>query len=216
MSENGSCLAPCFWGITPGETSLGELKNIMLAFGIDLEYISSAGSIWFYHAPYEFSAHTSVNMSIAIRNELVRSMRIGVLPNSTHQNEDREWGTYSIDNLIQVLGNLSRVEVFVGQPRETNGMVSTRYWLVAYFDINELIVSYQYELMNTAERRFPICPAIDDIEFIDLWMGESPENTPIPAIPWEEATMASIDDFVDQMFTNAGQACFDLNPEQFP
>jgi len=43
LQEPVDCEAPCFWGITPGQTTLDEAKNIFTHLGLEVKSITDQG-----------------------------------------------------------------------------------------------------------------------------------------------------------------------------
>lgn len=200
---NGStdCLAPCFWGITPGLTTLGEAKNIFTRLGLEL--------LDKRRIEYEFENGLLISATLRVQKDwIVENLSIYITPEIKREGVEREWLAYSLETLITRYGVPSKVEIAVDTgPR-------TFLSMEIYFDAFDLIVQYTgYGILVDTNQ---ICPLIEQFDSVRIWMGENPEKPPSSAVSLEEATSLTTEVFSQLMTGNPNKACFDLNKEIFP
>jgi hypothetical protein len=210
LSETVDCAAPCFWGIMPGQTTLGEAKNIFTRFGLQIKSTTYQGKD-FYGIDYDFDSGLSIGVTLTVQNEIVENLSVDIIPEMQHTRIQRAWSAYSPETLIHRYGQPSRVELALDWgPR-------TFFDMVMRFETVELIVEYTgYNIIGGTIESPQVCLLTEQLESVRLWMGRDPQYPPPNGVPLEEATSMTLDEFASLMTGNPNMACFNLKKEVFP
>jgi hypothetical protein len=204
------CEAPCFWGIVPGQTTLGEAKNIFARLRLLLEYTNALNGADFYESTYGFESGLSVSALLGVQNDVVNNLTIYLDPEKEHTGVLREWLAYSPETLIKEYGLPSRANFFVGRGPKPS------YFIDMYFDTADLIIRYHSYDVNSKLR---LCPLMDQFDSVRIWLGKDPLYPPIidpTIIPLEEVTSLTMEEFSKLMTGDPSEACFNLKEEMFP
>jgi hypothetical protein len=211
LQEPVDCEAPCFWGIVPGQTTYDEAKNAFSQLELQTWEIERDKQ-YYYGAIYKSDNGLSIMPSLAIRNNIIENINISITPEIYKVGVPREWLAYSPETLISRYGAPSRVDFFVGR---ANPKMS--YAMILYFQKVNMIVEYGgYDIKAVSSNTFRICPLLDQVETVGIWLGKDPENPPGNAASLEEATSLTLDRFTQLMLGSSDKACIDLNGELFP
>jgi len=208
LLEPVDCLAPCFWGITPDQTTLGEAKNIFTHLGLIMENTSKIGNFEFYDIDYNFSSGLSISIILTTQNGIVKNLEVGISPEPQKAGIPREWLAYSPETLINRYGTPSKVTF------DDSGGPNPSYGTAIYFDSVDLIVFY---VNSNLGPQLQTCPLIDQMRHIGIWMGKNLRYPPEPnMIPLETATSMTLEEFSKLMTGPLDRACFNLKKEVFP
>lgn len=206
LRESIDCAAPCFLGIVPGKTRLGEAINILTHLGLEIKS-TKLDNNFFYVIKYESDSGLSIIATLTVTGDIVRSIEIDITPEEQKTGIQREWLAYSPETMIQRYGQPSRVELFLGRGPDTNFVMDV------YFDEVDTIIEYFITDLGPNTR---ICPVRDQFDGINLWMGKNPWYPPLKGIALEKATSLTLDRFAELMTGNPDEACFDLLVDMFP
>jgi hypothetical protein len=198
-----NCVLPCFWGIVPGKTHLDEVRIFFSRLG----FTSREGKD-FYSTGYKPDSGGGFSAIFYTTDTIVEN--IEVTPYITEQSREgspREWIAYSPETLIKRYGSPSRVEFAVGSQQN----ISIN--MIMYFDTSNLIVHYRgYDMTPDL-----FCPLTARFDFVRLWIGRNPPNTPsFETVSIEKATSLTMDQFTKLMTGDSKKACFKLKSEMFP
>jgi hypothetical protein len=210
LQEPVDCEAPCFWGITPGQTTLDEAKNIFTHLGLEVKSITDQGKD-FHGIRYDFENGLSIIVTLTIQGDLVKNVRVGINPETPSAGVPRKWSAYSLETLISRYGVPTKVDFAMEWgPR-------TLFDMVIYFENVELIVEYTGYNITGGTRSSPqVCPLTDNFDSVRLWMGPDPQNPPPSGVPLEDATSLTMEEFSKLITGDADMACFNLKGEKFP
>jgi hypothetical protein len=215
LQEPGDCLAPCFWGITPGQTTLEEAKNIFAHLGLTLELTNVRDNKEFYELIYDFDNGLSISPLLTVQDEMVKNFRIYITPEKSQPGLPRAWLAYAPETLINQYGIPSKVIFSVDRIRDANVPQRTWYYMVMYFAPVDLIVQYgPAEIFP--DTKFRACPRTDPFNSVRLWLGKDPEYPPLEDVPVEEAAALTLETFAELMNEKPETACFTLKTELFP
>jgi len=204
------CKAPCFWGITPGQTTLDESKNSLAYLGLQIKSTTYQGKD-FYGIRYDFHSGLSVMVTLTVQEELVENLRVDITPETQRAGIPREWSAYSPETLIKQYGTPSRVDFFLGE------IGPPTYSMQMYFKEVDLIIQYiNFDHVVFESGQTHVCPLLDQYNSVRVWLGEDPQYPPGAAVPLEEATSMTRDEFASLMMGNPDSACFNLKKEMFP
>lgn len=210
LLQEPDCFAPCFLGIIPEKTTLGEANNIFTRLGLELIHTNTRNNEDFYALIYDFTSGLRISPVLKIQDDIVKSVDVGINPEKYQVDVPRQWLAYSPETLIIRYGTPSRVEFFVGR-----GAPSISYTMVIYFDAVDLIVEYSSYDIDFNTDSFRICPLTDQSDGVHIWMGQNPRHPPLNAVPLVEATTMTIEEFSKLMTGNPENACFNLKEEAF-
>jgi hypothetical protein len=205
------CSVPCFFGITPGKTSLDKVRAFFNPLGFaHREGIDPNSGRDFYSVGYESSIGRNSYATLYISNNLVDSIEI--VPEITKQKEEgtRQWIAYSPETLIKKYGQPSRVGFDLAWPGGGGSVIVMNI----YFDTGDLIVQYTGENMRPSSNHSPqLCPLIAPFDYVRLWLGPNPPYP--PTVSLMNATSLTIDQFTHLMLGDPKRACFTLNGDVF-
>ncbi|MBN2390647.1 MAG: hypothetical protein JXR84_07990 [Anaerolineae bacterium] len=203
LSTNGGCELPCWWGITPGESSWQGTKEGLP--GLNFQF-------WFpedfikYDLYLVLTKEKNLVKTIDIRSECFECDRFA-----------QDWQRYSLDQLLSRYGSPSRVRVVLALPIDAGG--PTYYILYMFYD--DLGISVIY--MGPATKQGEMLNTCFSFHQITLWL-QSPElSTPLEqmidpdewayTVPLDEATGMGVEEFYET-FRHPG-ACLEA-PATFP
>ncbi|HLP82034.1 MAG TPA: hypothetical protein VK141_08650, partial [Nitrosomonas sp.] len=198
------CAAPCFWGITPDETTVDEARNTFAELGFTI-----AADNTYYTLGDNISGVISLYIDRGLVSSLSASLNLGSLKENTH---DR-WLAYSPATLVERYGYPSRVE-FSGSYIADNVTFSESpkwYSMYMYFDDQNLIVDYEDGELKEDGSLFEACPASNQYRYVKLWFGQNPVDPPSSAYPLEEVSDLDIASFSAVLQKDPAAACFNLN-----
>jgi hypothetical protein len=215
MQELVDCSAPCFWGITPGQTTLGEALNIFTQLGLSI-LTNTEDNKTYYGVRYEFTNGSSLGVSPIVNNDLITSLVIDITPEERNVGTPKGWITYSPETLIKRYGLPDRVDFYVGYPRDLDPTPTAFYYMDLYFDDKELIVEYSFPKITPPISELRVCPLTDQSDLVRIWLGKYPYYPPLGGVPLEEATSMTVEEFSALMMADPAKACFNLKSELFP
>ena len=206
LLQNGGvdCSSPCVLGIIPGQSSFEEVRNSFIdsGFPVEQQCVSNESC----SVSYKFDSGLSVRVPIVFKNDVVESFRIIITPEKKISGKLREWLAYSPEMLIRRYGTPSKVEFFVGElPSPLQAHMMT-----LYFESIDLIVNYYSYDDEDDTGVFRICPLLNQQDVVSIWFGKNPIYPPLPAVPLEEATSMTLEEFSKLMTGEREDACIDL------
>lgn len=210
IKEPMNCAVPCFWGIIPGKTHLDENRIFFSKLGFmpfeGADQNSPSSGIYFYTILYNSGNGSPYHVTLYVSNNLVENIMLTPDIPKPKEGVPREWIAYSPETLIKRYGKPSRVQFSVGfTPLLGIDMIM-------YFDVPSLIVHYSGYLTNIKS----FCPSTAPFDFVRLWMGRNPPNTPsFDTVPLEKATSLTMDQFAQLMAGDPKKACFTVNLNAF-
>jgi hypothetical protein len=212
LQEPVDCEAPCFWGILPSKTTLEEATHTFVHLGLSLRFTTTLDGKDFYAVIYNLGNGIEVSPVIAIQNDIVKSLDVGINDTSP-KGSPRKWSAYSPETLIKRYGPPSRVDLFLGRVAPT-----PIHSMVLYFEKVDLIVEYGgTNILNiNGGAKLEICPLTNKVDFLKIWMGDDPQYPPSTGVPLEEGTALTLEEFSKLMVGDQNKACFNLKEEKFP
>lgn len=193
----------------PGQTTLGEAINIFTRLGLQVHHVNTQGNKEYYGVIYDLDNGPEVSITLTIQNDIVKNVKVGIAPELQRNDIPRKWLAYSTETLIRRYGTPSEVMIAVDTGPQSF------FDMIMYFNAVELIVEYAGFNIIGAGRQ--VCPLTDQYDYVGIWMGQAPENTPPDGFSLEESISMTIEDFSDFLITeNAETACFELKEEIFP
>lgn len=204
LSEPVDCSSPCFWGVTPGETTFGEAKNIFTRFGFQLQGDR--------HLDYDLESGLSLGISLRVRGDwIVENLVVDIDPGSQNTDIPRKWLAYSPETLISRYGQPSKVEFGLDWgPRSLFSMTM-------YFDSVDLVILYLvygYVAPMGSDHSTQVCPLTAPFQ-ARMYMGKNFLYPPRSGVPLEKATSMTLEQFSKLMTTTKDKACFMLKGDAF-
>jgi hypothetical protein len=207
LQESSDCLAPCFFEIHPGQTTIGNAQERFAHLGLQLEHTNKQDNQDTYALAFTLDSGLQLSLILTTEGGVVENINLGISPEQQKPDVPRDWLAFSPETLIQKYGSPSKVDLFLGRG------LHTQYTMNMYFDSVDLIVEYSNLDLG---KKLQICPLRDQMYSIRVWMGKKPQNTPFPGVPLEQAASLTVEDFSKLMTDNTGKACFELKEEMFP
>lgn len=193
-----NCDVPCFWGIIPGKTSFDEARIFFSQLGLTPFEGTFEGKN-FYTILYNSGTDYDSSVTLHINNNLVENMMVTPDISKPKEGSPREWIAYSPETLIKRYGSPSRVQFAIGSQQ------SVSVNMIMYFDTSNLIVHYSgYDMTPES-----FCPLTASFDFVRLWIGLNPLDTPsFETVSLENATSLTMDQFAQLMIDDSKKACF--------
>lgn len=219
LQDPMNCAAPCFWGITPGNTSMDKTRAFFGPLGfIHREGTDPNSGRDFYSVAYESNIDRDSYVTFYTSTSLVEN--IVVTPEITKQIEGspRDWIAFSPETLIKKFGEPSRVEFALD--RGPNFVI---VMIMYFYDIDLIALYSGYNMIPDRPHSPQLCPLTAPFDHVRLWMGPNPPDPPLTGspdplekgIPLEKATSLTIDQFTQLMLGDSQQACFVVNGDSF-
>ena len=218
LTQNAGCNLPCWWGITPGEISAQEARDIFASQGIDDWEISFDGTYALMGLGYPradgFHSH-HVLVQFDLKGDIVQV--IGV--DGGYRTEElrplfiRDWQSYSPSAILNHYGLPDYIELV---PVEN----SPYYRLELAYELLGIEIKYiaPFELLESGARE--ICFDVENIDYIYLILYPPAQantvpyeiipNRPDAYVSWESTTGLDKDAFWD-LFTNVNPPCVEIN-----
>lgn len=222
LHDDKLCDLPCWFGITPGETSADGVEKQLSALGFTYyKYINSDGSINYYD---ELVTQGSVynNFNYSINNNLVDYIGIRVEGYNDPEGFHKHWNFYSPEVLIPTYGPPDRVRIIISKPPIPHNRV--RYTLYVFYDNLGIFVIYNgiglYHYQEN-EKLYKICPkwAEPTIEtFMHLYLQSPKNERPLVLLlnysiwgskPLEDATNYDVNKLYTLLSTPGAEVCFE-------
>jgi hypothetical protein len=207
---------PCFWGITPGVTSLAEAQNILATLRIPLTESEGAAGERFYSASFKTGIGTHGVILLQVDSERVSNISARMdLANSVGSKTTAEWPAYSPEHLLTKYGEPSSVGFRLNYPHESGFPPQTAWYdLVMSFKGLNLTTEYTHGLTKEAAS-IEACPLQNSFSSIGIWIGPNPPNLPSSGKSLAQAASLSLGEFRDLMLSGVQKTCLDLSPRAF-
>ena len=208
LRDPGDCLAPCFWGITPGQTTCDEANRILFHLGMSPFNTTVDGKD---HANYEYQLKSglSIDLTLTLQDNIVENQLIQMKYLSSNAKTASGWMAYSPKAIIQRYGKPSQVEFYWSLGAKTT------FTIILYFDKFDLIS--EFHSLDGPEPSSPVvCPLAIRYDHVWIWMGKNPYFPPGRGVRLDEGTsLNTIDEFVNRMTGDADHSCFTLKLDAF-
>lgn len=186
---NGECRLPCWWGITPGITTLDEAQQVFTPLR---HYRSTRGIVGFSYPDY-----SGIDANIETENDIVKEIwvfastfRIDKGNNIEYLPFDESWYPYSLRGVLEQLGPPSRVQIGFGATTDAVGNEYVdQYELHVFYSDAGLIVRYTGLPDETETGNVRACFALSQVVDIRVYIREpviSSDGLQVP--PWDYLT----------------------------
>jgi len=206
-----TCIAPCFMDVIPNQTTLNKAKAVFGHLGIDLQHTISMGDNDFYSFIYRFQSGLELSPIFTIQDNVVKNIRVSIVPSFQDKGLNNEWQIYSPEFLINQYGQPSRVEfVLDWGPRNFFDMIM-------YFDSFDLVIEYTgYNIIEGVRDKPNVCMLAVRYDSVRTWLGKNPTSLPDAGVPLSEATQLSMEEFSNILLGPPENACITFEGKAFP
>lgn len=211
-----NCPTPCFWGIMPNFTTMGEARNFFHRLGAPLSSSFRDENVFYASPNYD---SLSLNVQLVSGDELVKYIRARIgFENYKGPSSPRLWSAFSPENLIRFYGKPSSVELSISYPTEPGFPAGIAWYnMILRFDQYPFVIHYYRSQVKQGEF-IQACPLTDQFTVVDILFGYDPKtykSNGIFGTPLEEVTSLNIDQMVELMTQEKELACFDIDTEAY-
>lgn len=224
LMTNAGCDLPCWWGITPGLTTLAEVDKLtkeLGAFGSVLEgqeFRLPDGLITRYVGFDRFHSSESIDIGLGAKNDIIQSINIERDVTIREEKISRiYWNAYSLNHIFEKYGKPDRIWVKNFPSIRKSSTVNITMF-VFYDKLKFLIV---YSMDTKIADPMLICPTFDDgqIGRFNLYILSLSQDVTLEKyagivldaeeymLPIEEAAGVSVSEFYE--FFLSGNECFE-------
>jgi hypothetical protein len=165
LSSGSNCKLPCWWGITPGETTWDDAEQLLLYLGVRIGAVpgSDPETIWHGTGGFDFEG-ISINNSFGfVESDGVVDV---ILISSEGYNRPEEfqalWKNYSPKKILERYGAPDRVRLNVTEAYA----LGRGYHLWFFYDELGFMFRYPGDIIDAPVLR--VCPVIERMRAIDL------------------------------------------------
>jgi hypothetical protein len=213
LNNNAGCRLPCWWGITPGETSWAQAEHFLESFAEKIyevpkdEKTNLLGerslTLHLYAVEYEtpdpeslvFTGTRFGVIGIGVENGLVSYITSGDASFAQYNNTPH----YLLPHLLEIYGVPTEVIVYV----ETGGADLMEFWIGAMYE-QGIIAQYDYDL-NWADGQYRACPqyvepslslwAPNDQQLLAMFVGDMKRH--LGSVTLQQATGMNLETFYE-------------------
>ncbi len=173
LRTNGGCTLPCWWGITPGVTSITAAQQMFLSTGnkpitIRPEASATVCEIGLFARHATSTLDYVVTHHLVAENDTVSQIHIHAkVPwwASQSQHLTQDWQNYTLASMLTRWGPPSRVKVFYHHPS-----CGQTYSLYIVYDALGIMAVYSGVVQRDADI-VHICPNADELTNLDLTLS---------------------------------------------
>lgn len=223
LSNNSQCDLPCWWIITPGQTSWQTVRDRFSTFGyvpidrsLSTDTVAHGAVLDMPHLAYLFDYR--VTLKFVEQKGIVQSVEImsEVFGGTASARFARDWQRYSIDQVLNRYGVPSQVQLQLAPPIEPGAPPG--YALTIVYEDRGFWIRYQGPATfdGTMVRA---CPSFAEVEYLVLRLQSPAAKTPVFRPDpdgydrsLEEATGMSLKTFYDRFKDEGAQTCLEGSP----
>jgi hypothetical protein len=153
FQEGEQCIEPCFFGVVPGKTTIGEAQNIFLQLGMPIDFIVPENDKKIYSTLRGLENGIGVAIMVTVHNGLVEDISLGIQPPDESKSlQANGLSGYSINYILEQYGIPSAVEFHVSYPHEPGFPPGTAWYdMTVYFEDSNVIVLYRDALVQEGD-----------------------------------------------------------------
>ena len=224
LKTNGGCELPCWWGITPSETTPQTLRD---RFGFRGTGFPLQDGTVLYDAYYDLGNSTggggySVALGFGERDGIVHEIGVAAEANVETQPGQfaQDWQRYSIDQVLNRHGVPSHVQLQLVPPTEPGAPPS--YAMTLVYEKYGFWIRYEGPATYDLDKAIvQACPSLTEVTRIQLRLRSSTASTRTPLFrpdpdgfdrSLEEATGMSLQAFYENFTDASRQTCLEGAP----
>jgi hypothetical protein len=208
MQNDNECKLPCFLGVIPGQTTVGELVKVFARYGLPPHDSLDNTYTIFSYGPSEIPPYSRF---------YIQDGRVQTITIEIHQTNEFEWALYYPAALLKRFGTPSSV-TFALSTIPDPSLIPPKVWyyMTFFYDDSDLVVHYFMAEVELGDL-ITICPNKDAFQGAQIWLGKPLGNTPSPTEDGylEDATSFTLESFRDFLLLSP-DACFDLKSSGVP
>lgn len=235
LMEN--CKLPCWWGITPGQSTFEATMNVLGPFNV--KEFQSGGS-----TPLDFDPFGTVingidfgliSITFFVRQSIVEQLSIEFIGGARSDGSPTLLKTYSPSSIITNYGMPSQILVGLrSNPFEPASTWGYELWFVYELQGIKILYEGSYQLPTQGDNYITVCIGPATIDFVDIYLRptvEKLEDLPLTKwgadldlkirtqkgdlLTWEQSTGTSLADFA-QIFSQPVNNCFQSAVDLWP
>lgn len=225
LVDNGGCRLPCWWGITPGETTWEEAKNILRdydpyidwkkGYPISEQVVKYTVSLI---APIDVDWLTTINPEVTVTKGVVTGIDI------YNYKEIMEY--YYQSNILKAYGRPSEVALAAYSSEDIEGFAP--FGMLVFYEKEHFMFEYVgFKSVDFSETSITICP-LGQWSFLYIWdknedmtfqeavqryFSRSPEVTPLSI---NYVTTMNVDTFYETYQDENTDVCFKTMRDIWP
>lgn len=220
LESNGGCELPCWWGITPGESTFEAVKSSFEPLGFRIED-NWLGSQTFYGFDIDFEEESEVIQSMQVSGSYAKEIQDA-------NAFIKDWEPYSLYNVLNRYGLPTGVKVYY--PFRPDPGSEAAFNLFVFYEALGIVINYVGDATDVNGGKSRACPALAEVFTINLFLYQPgkisnvletiipPETVDFIAGPetvydlisWEQATDTTLESFYETFRQPDSEACFDF------
>lgn len=221
LENNMGCFLPCFWGITPGQTSYDDAQILFESLG----WMGSESHGSFYTGRDFKDTSLAIRLGIYAPNDVVEKLHIGI-GGKDFLNKVKY---LSFGNIFKMLGKPTEILVFIGANPGILEPDKTSFEILLFYETQNTLLQFTGTAVKIGDS-YHLCPAQPNAESkevdplsgnMSLYIGEENQistpnqlvhpfwNLPNYYISAEKAFGISVDEFYKMVLQSNGNVCFD-------
>jgi hypothetical protein len=221
LSANKDCKLPCWWSITPGDTSWDETKKIFTEMGINIFDVplSDGRVVHGLGGPYWNWNNTYINMFFTDQKDVISNINVDAEGYYNPTYFYSLWKDYSPETINFTYGPPSRILMGI-----TGSETGKHYYgIYIFYDKIGILIYYKGVAIESVENGIPvykICPTWKDpnwLPVIKIYLQSQDNNNKLDMMAdinpeqWksiDEAAEITTDDFYHLLLPGNAPACF--------
>jgi hypothetical protein len=230
LQTNAGCKLPCWWGISPDETTWKEAEVFLQSLGMRTSVFATSNDLVRYSvAGVDLDEYFLQNsLMIGVRHAVVDS--IGFEGHGEHNPKEfpKIWNRFSPENVVAEYGPPSRIMIFSDANAPVGSNNRAGYGLWFWYDNIGFVI--QYTGLIDLSHPYLLCPNSDwisKVTSIRMWLQSSENNRKLESLtyfqdyheyfyPLEEATNLSVDEFSSELISGNDPVCFETSKDIWP
>lgn len=230
MQTNGGCDLPCWWGVTPTETSTETAKESLITKGFQWGKDNYTGRL--------LTNDFGVFLEFDIQNDVIQSIHVqGSFP--TEEDDSlvyskafvRGWQSYSLKEILDRYGLPSQVFAYI--PFRADPGSGPSYHLLVFYEQLGVEIDYRGYAVQLNKGYYRACPDLTGVWAIRLFLYQPNQvknvfEEVLPAdsvsyiagpetvhdqISWQHITGTSLETFYEIFHESNAQTCFEFTME---
>lgn len=215
FQTNSNCAEPCFWGIVPGQTQLGQVQAWAAANEIELRNPTPN------HFDFGYSPAVGLGASVLleVEEDVITGLEAEILGFEDPTILKSSYLAFSPEAILQAFGEPSQIGINTEGPHEPNAPQDKVLFDFTFFydEINFTIYFSGGPIDRSINNTYELCPGKDKLTYIRLWLGDYRKGMPNRGYitTLDEITTITTDEFTKQLSESPDNFCFSLDPSRY-